>query len=160
MTMDTEVLRCSAAEITRQEARVDVKANQLAMLSGTLATLAAGSAATIGALLPPAPEWWALITVPLVIAAGLWSAALVTLLRRIVRPHLQGPRRGSFIDPDHIKTLRGMSLDEYNEALVTRLSILVLRRYKAVALAVDLLIAGFVPLLIAALATVVVAVIS
>lgn len=149
-----DVLGAAAAEVIRQEARVDVKAGQVATLAGTLSTLAVGAAAAVGALGARVPGWWAVVvTAPLVAAGVLWAAAVVVLLRRTIRPHLGGPARGSFVSPDHLEGLRGMSLADYRQALVARLDGLVLRRYHAVRRAVDLLVAGFVPLLASGIAT-------
>lgn len=86
-------------------------------------------------------------------AALVWAGAVVVLLRRIIRPQLGGATWGSFLSPDQVNQLRGMSLVEYRESLVAVLGALVLRRYRAVRVAVDLLVAGFVPLLLAGVAT-------
>lgn len=145
------VLGAEAAEVTRQEARVDTKAGQLATLAGTLATLAAAAVTGLAALAPRASGWLLLAGTPLLVAAGLWAGSVVVLLRRIIRPRLAGPHRGSLLSGDQVAELRGLSLVEYRAALVTRLGSLALARYRAVTVAADLLVAGFVPLLVAAL---------
>ncbi|MGH3978052.1 MAG: hypothetical protein ACRDRZ_03460, partial [Pseudonocardiaceae bacterium] len=124
--------------------RVDTKAGQLATLAGTLATLAAAAVTGLAALAPRASGWLLLAGTPLLVA-------VVVLLRRIIRPRLAGPHRGSLLSGDQVAELRGLSLVEYRAALVTRLGSLALARYRAVTVAADLLVAGFVPLLVAAL---------
>ncbi|MGH3867239.1 MAG: hypothetical protein ACRDQ4_14070 [Pseudonocardiaceae bacterium] len=143
-----EVLEAAALEVTRQEARVDMKAGQLASLAGTLATLSVGAVGAVGALAPRV-GWLVWAAVALLLSAGFWAGSVVVLLRRIIRPRLEGAHRGSFLEPDHVERLRVMSVICYREALVARLGGLVLARYRAVRLAADLLAAGFVPLLLA-----------
>jgi hypothetical protein len=145
-----EVLGEAATEVTRQESRVDAKAAQLATMAGSLSTLAAGAVTGLAALAPRLSGRLVLAGAPLLVAAGLWAAALVVLLRRIIRPHLPGPvHRGSFMSADQAGELREIPLIEYRQNLVNRLGALVLARYRAVRLATDLLVAGFVPLLLA-----------
>lgn len=149
------VISAALIEVTRQETRVDIKAGQLMTLAGTLSTLAVAAASAIGAAMPHGLLWCA---APLLLAAVLWAVVVVVLLRGIIRPHLAGRWRGTFAHPDHARHLRGMSLIEYQETLVTKLGGLVARRYRAARLAADLLVAGFVPLLATGVTAVVVAV--
>lgn len=146
-----QVLIAEAAEVARQEARVDAKAGQLATLAGTLSTLAAAATTGLATIAPQVSGWLLLAGAPLLVAAGLWAGAVVVLLRRIIRPRLAGTVPGSFARPDRMAELRGLSLVEYRESFVARLGGLVLARYRAVRVATDLLVAGFVPLLLAAL---------
>lgn len=108
-----EVLAVEAAEVARQEARVDAKAGQLATLAGTLSTLAAATTTGLAALAPQVSGWLLLAGVPLLVAAGLWASSVVVLLRRIIRPRLAGVVPGSFVRPDRMAELRGLSLAAY-----------------------------------------------
>ncbi|MGH8572482.1 MAG: hypothetical protein ACREX8_07900 [Gammaproteobacteria bacterium] len=146
-----EVLAAEAAEVARQECRVDVKAGQLATLAGTLSTVAAAAGTGVVAVAPRVSGWLWLAGVPLLVAAVLWAGAVVVLLRRIIRPRLAGVVPGSFVRPGRLAELRGLSLTEYRESFIAGLGGLVLARYRAVRVASDLLVAGFVPLLVAGL---------
>lgn len=146
-----EVLAAEAVEVARQECRVDVKAGQLATLAGTLSTLAAATATGLAAVAPQVSGWLLLAGCPLLVAAGLWAGSVVVLLRRIIRPRLGPVVPHSFACGERMDTLRGLSLAAYRESVVSGLGGLVLARYRAVQRAADLLVAGFVPLLVAAL---------
>lgn len=146
------MLAAEVAEVTRQESRVDAKAAQVATLAGTLSTLAAAAGTGLGAVAPRVSGWVLVAAVLLLAAAGLWAAAVAVLLRRVVRPRLAPVIRHSFACAERMDTLRALSLTAYRESVVSGLGGLVLARYRAVRLAVDLLLAGFVPLLAAVLA--------
>ena len=148
----SEVIAAEASEVTRQETRVDTKAVQLVTLAGALCTLAAASATGLSALAPRGSGWLLLGVVPLLAAAGLWASAVVVLLRRVIRPRLAPVVPGSFACTDRLAALRSMSLTEYHESRATGLGGIVLARYRAVQRAADLLLAGFVPLILAVVA--------
>lgn len=149
-----ELLAAEVTEVTRQEGRVDTKAAQVATLAGTLSTLAAAAGTGLGALAPGMSVWVLAPVGLLLVAAGLWATAVAVLLRRVVRPRLAVVVPGSFACGERMDTLHGLSLTAYRESVVSGLGGLVLARYQAVRLAVDLLLAGFVPLLAAVVAVV------
>lgn len=137
-----DVLREALCEVTRQETRVDAKAAQLLTLAGTLATITTAGTVVIAHHAPGFA-----VVAPMVTAAGLWVAAVVVVLHRIVRPRL---RNGGSFTSHQVEDLRGVSLVEYRVILINQVSGIVARRYRAVRLAADLLLAGFAPLLLMA----------
>lgn len=147
-----EVLTVALTEVQRQEGRIDVKAEHIAGLAATLATMALGGATVISAVAPhPLTELiWAVV--PLFITGLCWAATTAVLLREIIRPRLDSNTRTTFTHPRHVEHLKDMTPTAYREKLVSGLGALVLRRYRAILLAVDLLVAGFGPLLLAGIA--------
>lgn len=144
--IDIEVLSLALAEVVRQESRVDVKAGQVASFAGTFATLAFGVATLLGAFSTRSNGF---LVGPLLLAGLLWLSSVAVLMLRIIRPRLGPSVRGTFAHADHIEHLRAMTPDSYREELTSGLGTLVLKRYRAIRLAVDLLVLGFVPLILA-----------
>jgi hypothetical protein len=145
------VLDEASSELARQESRIDVKSGHLATLAGTLSVTTLGTLSVIISLNRDVSLSMILSISMLFIASLLWASSVILLIFKIVRPQLQYRGPGAFVNDSYIDELRTMSLLEYREYLVGRLSGLVLRRYCSVRLASNLLICGFVPLIFSGL---------
>jgi hypothetical protein len=149
MELDPAVVAAAAAEVARQEGRCDAKADSLSQFSGALASIMAIVAAGAGAIavLVTHLGLWALLPILLLAgAAALWGSALLVLIYKVIRPDLSGPSDTAFVHPDHVHRLSGISLEAFYLDLVLRLRPLVVTRFRHLARAVDLIVAGFVAL--------------
>ena len=140
----SDILASELVEINRQEIRTDNKATHIITLAGILLTLSVASA---GVIYPFASSlsWWMLIPgLPLLASAAFWIATITELLRHVLRPSLQSPIHGGFMDPNRYEYFKTISLEEYRLAKVRFFNELLVRRYKSLQKAVNLLLLGFV----------------
>lgn len=142
-----DILTAEVGEITRQEGRVDTKAAQLSTVAGTLCTLTVATM-TFGRAL----NGWVIGS--LFLGALLWAAVVVILLRKVIRPNLV-KSFGHFTSGNQLEELKQLTLQGYQESKVLVLGQIVVTRYRAVRIAANLLMMGFVPLLLSALFTIV-----
>lgn len=146
LDLDPAVVAAAAAEVTRQEGRCDAKADSLSQFSGALASIMAIVAAGAGAIavLFSHLGLWALLPVGLLAtAAASWAGALLILCYKVIRPVLSGPSDTAFVHTDHLQRLDNISLEQFHRDLVLRLRPLVVTRFRFLARAVDLIVAGF-----------------